>query len=176
LGPKIRKLSILLAKKQPYFLIRGLKPQWFSKFKNVVVYFGIASHVGTRHAIADGDHNVLRKHEYYLYQLKKKPTECRARSYHRYQDTFGERGHHLPWTSKQGYPNCKSLKSQNNYRLMILEPFHTDYGEILSLYTLSRAASGGDFYLADIHDIEARISQVRPDIMEELRKPWIMVK
>ena len=59
---------------------------------------------------------------------------------------------------------------------MILEPFHTDYGEIISLYTLSRAASGGDFYLADIHDIEARISQVRPDIIDELRRPWLMIK
>jgi hypothetical protein len=100
LGPKIRKLSILLAKEQPYFLIRGLKPQWFSKFKNVIVYIGIASYVGTRHAIAAGDHNVLRKHEHHLHQMKKKPAEWVSRSYHRYQDTFGERGHHIPWTSK----------------------------------------------------------------------------
>jgi hypothetical protein len=63
LGPKIRKLSVLLAKEQPYFLIRGLKPQWFSKFKNVIVYIGIASHVGTRRAMAAGDHNVLRKYK-----------------------------------------------------------------------------------------------------------------
>jgi hypothetical protein len=55
------------------------------------------------------------------------------------------------------------------------QPFHTDYGEILSLYTLSRAATGGDFFLADIHDIEARI-RTRPDILETLRKNWLMVK
>jgi hypothetical protein len=119
LGPKIRKLSVLLANEQPYFLIRGLKPQWFSKIKNVVVYIGIASHVGTRHAMAAGDHNVLRKHEYHLSQMKKKFAECVGRSYHRYQHIFGERGHHLPWPSKQGYSNRKSLKSKHKYKLII---------------------------------------------------------
>jgi len=57
-----------------------------------------------------------------------------------------------------------------------LQPLHTDYGEILSLYTLSRAATGGDFFLADIHDIVARIEKVRPDIIETLRDNWLMVK
>jgi hypothetical protein len=61
LSPKIRKFSILLSDKQPYFIVRGLKPQWFSKYKNIIIYMGIASHVGTKRAMAAGDPVVLRE-------------------------------------------------------------------------------------------------------------------
>jgi hypothetical protein len=47
---------------------------------------------------------------------------------------------------------------------------------MLSLYTLSRAATGGDFYLADIHDITAQIEKTRPDILQTLREPWLVIK
>lgn len=56
------------------------------------------------------------------------------------------------------------------------QPFHTDYGEILSLYTLSRAATGGAFYLADINDVIARIRPARPDLVKTLQEDFIMVK
>jgi hypothetical protein len=41
---------------------------------------------------------------------------------------------------------------------------------------MSRAATGGDFFLADIHDIVSRIEKARPDIIEALRDNWLMVK
>lgn len=141
LSPRIRKFSIDLPDKQPYFMIRGLKPQWFSKRTNVIVFMGIASHVGTKRAMAAADPTVL---------------------------------HHVTDIQIQSEEDRKTIYRGPANRTMPI-PFHTDYGEILSLYTLSRAASGGDFFLADIHDVEARIKEARPDILDTLRKNWLMV-
>ncbi|KAF2102644.1 Clavaminate synthase-like protein [Rhizodiscina lignyota] len=140
LSLKIRKRSIALSDRQPYFLIRGLKPQWFSKCKNVIIYTGIASHVGSKRAMAAGDPNVL---------------------------------HHI--TNLDILPETENTIYRGPANRTMPIPFHNDYGDILSLYTLSRPASGGDFYLADIHDIVSRISETRPDLVETLRKSWIVV-
>jgi len=53
-------MSIQLPGSQPYFIVRGIKPQWFSKVKNIIAYMGIASHVATKRAAAAGDPVVLR--------------------------------------------------------------------------------------------------------------------
>ena len=58
--------------------------------------------------------------------------------------------------------------------LISFQPFHNDYGEILALYTLSRAASGGDFYLADMEKAASRIAMRRPDLLEVLRGNYTM--
>lgn len=60
--------------------------------------------------------------------------------------------------------------------MLIIQPFHTDYGSILSFYVLSKAVSGGDIHLADIHDIAREIALSRPDILKTLRKPFINIK
>lgn len=67
LSKRIRQRSVFLTEKEPYFIIRGLKPLWFSKHKNVVIYTGIASHVGTKRAWAVGDPNVLRKNPHIMH-------------------------------------------------------------------------------------------------------------
>lgn len=61
LAPKLRRRSMALPKDQPYFVIRGLKPQWFSKRKNVVIFLGLASHIGAKRAMTKGDATTLRK-------------------------------------------------------------------------------------------------------------------
>jgi hypothetical protein len=59
LSHKIRQFSVLLPTTQPYFIVRGIRSAWFSKYKNVVIFTGLASHVGTKRALAPGDPNVL---------------------------------------------------------------------------------------------------------------------
>jgi len=99
------------------------------------------------------------------------------RPYYKYSSSSRNGGNGLSWTRKQKYGSCREIFTQDEFRhLTTLQPFHTDYGDILSLYTLSRAATGGDFYLADINDIVAKIEKVRPDILETLRENWLMVK
>jgi len=53
-------MSTQLLGSLPYFIIRGIKPQRFSKAKNIIAYMGIASHVATKRAAAAGDPVVFR--------------------------------------------------------------------------------------------------------------------
>jgi hypothetical protein len=66
LSSRIRKFSARLVADQPYFIIRGLKPIWFSKVKNIILYMGISSHVATKRAAAAGDPVVLRMFIWFL--------------------------------------------------------------------------------------------------------------
>ncbi|KAK3325010.1 hypothetical protein B0H66DRAFT_587859 [Apodospora peruviana] len=139
LGAKIKERSKLFHNEQPYFLVRGLKPQWFSKYKNVVVFLGIASHVSTKRAMANDDATVL---------------------------------HHVTNIEAPDGNEEKTYRGPANRNIDI--PFHTDYGDIVSLYTLSRPASGGDFHLADINDIVSKIEQSRPDLLQTLQEDFTM--
>ncbi|KAK0709827.1 hypothetical protein B0T26DRAFT_679193 [Lasiosphaeria miniovina] len=58
-GPQHRERSMVLHNENPFFMIRGLKPLWFSKRKNVVIYLGIASYVATKRALTNGDATAL---------------------------------------------------------------------------------------------------------------------
>jgi hypothetical protein len=60
LSHKLHQFRVLLPTTQTYFIVRGIRPAWFSKYKNVVVFTGLASHIGTKRALAPGDPNVLR--------------------------------------------------------------------------------------------------------------------
>lgn len=68
LSGKISHHRTLLPTTQPAFIIRGLKPEWFGKYKNAVIFTGIASHVGTKRALAPGDPNVLRTPPSHVFQ------------------------------------------------------------------------------------------------------------
>lgn len=140
LAGKISQHRTLLATTQPYFVIRGLKPQWFDKYKNVVIFTGIASHVGTKRALAPGDPNVL---------------------------------HHVTNMKPSGENQKEKYRGPANRNIAL--PFHTDYGSILSFYLLSKAAFGGDLYLANIHDIIREIASSRPDIVTTLQEPFLNI-
>ncbi|KAH8891759.1 Clavaminate synthase-like protein [Thozetella sp. PMI_491] len=139
LSARIRQRSLALPGEQPYFLVRGLKPQWYGKRTSVVIFLGIASHVGTKRAMAKGDATVL---------------------------------HHVTNIELPSEGPDQPYRGPANRSMAI--PFHTDSGAILSLYTLSVPPAGGAFYLADIHDVVARIRATRPELLETLQNDWIM--
>ncbi|KAF2810688.1 Clavaminate synthase-like protein [Mytilinidion resinicola] len=140
LSRRIHQHRVLLPTTQPYFIIRGLKPQWFSKYKNIVIFTGLASHVGTKRALAPGDPNVL---------------------------------HHVTNMKSSGENEKETYRGPANRSTAL--PFHTDYGSILSFYVLSKAASGGDIYLADIDDISRQIAASRPDVLSTLRQSFLNI-
>lgn len=137
---KLRKLSVQLPKDQPFFLLRGLKPAWYSKEKLVALFTGIASYVGTKRAMTGGDTHVLQH-----ITAMEAPKDDSNSVY-------------------RGPPN----------RTMAI-PFHTDYGDIISLFTVCNAASGGSFYLANVNDIIAFLDRTRPDIVDQLKKDWHII-
>jgi hypothetical protein len=140
LSQKLRKFSVQLPRSQPFFLLRGLKPAWYTKEKLVMLFTGIASYVGTKRAMTGGDPHVLQ-HITAMDVPKDGPSSVYC-----------------------GPPN----------RTMAI-PFHTDYGDIISLFTVCNAASGGSFYLANVNDIVSYLIQTRPDIVTQLQEVWHII-
>jgi len=50
--------------------------------------------------------------------------------------------------------------------------FHTDPGDIISLYVLGEAASGGTSRIASSWKVYNHLASTRPDIIDTLSKPW----
>ena len=54
------------------------------------------------------------------------------------------------------------------------QPFHTDLCDVLSMYALGVAASGGESFLASTAKIYNDLARNRPDIIELLAKDdWV---
>lgn len=54
-------------------------------------------------------------------------------------------------------------------------PFHTDNGDIVSLFTISRSESGGSLYLADSTAVYEELASLRPELAHALCCNWTMV-
>jgi len=139
LGKRLRERSMLLHNDKTFFMLRGLKPNWFSKLKNVILYLGVASHVATKRACAKGDPTVL---------------------------------HHVTNMQVPDGDEEKTYRGPGNRNIAL--PFHNDFGEIVSLYSLSCPASGGDFFLADIEDVAEKLRCTDSSILATLRENFTM--
>lgn len=53
---------------------------------------------------------------------------------------------------------------------------HTDKGDIVALYTLSRSVEGGRFYLADIQNVFNEMVLTRPDLATTLIDDWVQME
>ncbi|CAF9928420.1 MAG: hypothetical protein ALECFALPRED_004054 [Alectoria fallacina] len=54
-------------------------------------------------------------------------------------------------------------------------PFHTDNGDIVSLFALSRSKSGGSFYLADSTAVYNELAAFHPELAQCLCRNWTMI-
>ncbi|KAM0798785.1 hypothetical protein BDR22DRAFT_777651, partial [Usnea florida] len=54
-------------------------------------------------------------------------------------------------------------------------PFHTDNGDIVSLFTISRSESGGSLYLADSTAVYEELASLTPELAHALCCDWTMV-
>jgi len=52
--------------------------------------------------------------------------------------------------------------------------FHTDSGDIVSLYCLHPAAKGGESKLASSWRVYNEIAKTRPDLIKVLAEPWVL--
>lgn len=62
LGPILGRLAKEVANGRGFFVLRGLEPTRYSKFKNLVLYVGIASYIGNRYGRQDEFGNMLCKY------------------------------------------------------------------------------------------------------------------
>ena len=56
------------------------------------------------------------------------------------------------------------------------QPFHTDHGDLVSLFALSTSQSGGAFYLADTTTVYNDLKAVRPKLAKALLDDWTMTR
>ena len=61
-------------------------------------------------------------------------------------------------------------------KLIHPQPFHTDHGDLVSLFTLSTSQSGGAFYLADSTAVYNDLKAVKPELAQALLDDWIMTR
>lgn len=54
-------------------------------------------------------------------------------------------------------------------------PFHTDNGDMVSLFALSRSKSGGSFYLADSTAVYNELAAFQPELAQTLCHDWVMI-
>lgn len=57
-----------------------------------------------------------------------------------------------------------------------MQPFHTDSGDLVSLYAVSTSLTGGSFYLADSTAVYEDIVALKPDLAKALTDDWTMVR
>ena len=58
----------------------------------------------------------------------------------------------------------------------LVQPFHTDNGDIISLFALSKSKSGGSFYLADSTAVYNDLAASQPELAQTLCRDWTMVR
>jgi hypothetical protein len=56
---------------------------------------------------------------------------------------------------------------------MGLQTFHTDLGDVISIYTLNRGTEGGSFRLASSWNVYNVLHQTRPDVLGTLSQPLV---
>jgi hypothetical protein len=147
LHDELRRLSRELHFGHGFFVLRGLDVDRYIREENIIIYAGVSSHIGS----------------------------IRGR-----QDAYfqGERadvviGHIKDFRSGLG-------KSRDRSKIKIGTPdytadkqvFHTDSGDIVSLFDLSTAAEGGASRLASTWRAYNHIAATRPDLIHTLSERW----
>ena len=67
-------------------------------------------------------------------------------------------------------------KRMDNTNSRLAQPFHTDNGDIISLFALSRSKSGGSFYLADSTAVYNELAASQPELAQTLCRDWTMIR
>ncbi|KAF4119674.1 Taurine catabolism dioxygenase TauD, TfdA family [Geosmithia morbida] len=147
LHAELRRLSRELHFGHGFFVLRGLDVDRYSRQENIIIYTGVSSHIGSIRG---------RQDAYYK----------------------GERadvviGHIKDVRSTLGESRDKdAIKIGSPAYTADKQVFHTDSGDIVSLFALSTAASGGASRLASTWRVYNHLAATRPDLIHTLSGIW----
>jgi hypothetical protein len=51
--------------------------------------------------------------------------------------------------------------------------FHSDLGDVISLFTVSQSQAGGSTYISSVRKIYQELVRTRPDVIPTLTDDWI---
>jgi hypothetical protein len=147
LHSELRHLSHELHFGHGFFVLRGLDVDKYTREENIIIYAGISSHVG-----------FIRGRQDAYIDSKRADVVL---------------GHIKDIRSGIG-------EGKNNGQLKIDTPaytadkqvFHTDSGDIVSLFALSTAAEGGASRLASAWRVYNHLAATRPDLIHTLSGVW----
>ncbi|KAF3012793.1 hypothetical protein E8E14_006430 [Neopestalotiopsis sp. 37M] len=142
LHAELRRLSAELHEGHGFFVIRGLRPDEHTREENLVIYAGVSAHIAPQLGRQDHKHNG-EPADVVLAHIKDLSSSSQLN---------GSIGSPAYTTDKQ--------------------VFHTDSGDIVSLFALETAAAGGASKLASTWRVYNEIAKTRPDLIHTLSGNW----
>ncbi|KAF9889373.1 hypothetical protein FE257_007483 [Aspergillus nanangensis] len=142
LHPILRGVSDNIHAGTGFTLIRGIPVDRYSIEENMIIYVGVSSHIG---------HIFGRQGD----QYEGCPADVAVA--------------HITDMRPPSAP-LGSVKNAGQTDEEI--PFHTDAGDIVSLFTLSEPAKGGESLLASSWRVYNELARTRPDIIQVLARDW----
>jgi hypothetical protein len=126
-----------------FFVVRGVKVGSYSTGDNVIIFAGVSSYVG----------RVRGRQQSEIVNGETKSTML---------------NHIKDYTDTS--PNdaaCAPAYTRDP------QPFHTDAGDIVALFSLSKSAAGGESKLASTWRVYNELARTRPDIIHTLASDWV---
>ena len=142
LHSELRRLSSELHTGHGFFVIRGLNVDKYTRKENIIIYAGISSHIAPQRGRQDLKYEG-KEASVVVTHIKDLSTQALA---------SGVIGSPAYTTDKQ--------------------VFHTDAGDIISLFALETAAEGGASNLASTWRVYNELARTRPDLIHTLSQDW----
>ncbi|KAJ4161954.1 hypothetical protein NW765_010043 [Fusarium oxysporum] len=147
LHSELRRLSRELHFGHGFFVLRGLDVDRYTREENIIIYAGVSSHIG--------------------------PIRGRQDAYFQGERADVVIGHIKDVRSGLGESRDKTkIKIGTPAYTADKQVFHTDSGDIVSLFALSTAADGGASRLASTWRVYNHIAATRPDLIHTLSGRW----
>ncbi|PNH38721.1 hypothetical protein VD0004_g8132 [Verticillium dahliae] len=143
LHAELRRLSAELHEGHGFFVIRGLRVDDYERRDNIIIYAGISSHVATQRGRQDVKY-AGEPADVVLTHVKDLTLTAQG------QDGV---------IGSPAYTADKQV-------------FHTDTGDIVSLFALDSAAEGGASRLASTWRVYNHLAATRPDLVRTLSEGW----
>lgn len=148
LHDELRRLSRELHFGHGFFVLRGLDVDRYTREENIIIYAGVSSHIGAIRGRQDA-YFEGRRADVVVGHIKDV----------RFGLGNADNAHRI----KIGSPAYTSDK----------QVFHTDSGDIVSLFALSTAAEGGASRLASTWRVYNHLAVTRPDLIHTLSEQWV---
>jgi hypothetical protein len=142
LSPLLRKKALELQSGRGFFVLRGLEPDQYSIEDNIILYTGVSSYIGSIRGRQDTKIIDGVKQSQMLNHIKD-----------------------LSQTSVAGNIGAPAYTTDK-------QVFHTDAGDIVSLFCLNTAAKGGESKLASSWRVYNELAKTRPDLIKTLSEDW----
>lgn len=139
---KLRRLSDELNSGHGFFVIRGLRVEAHTRENNIAIYAGISSHIAPQRGRQDA-------------RFDGKPADVVLTHI---KDLTGS-------SARAGVIGSPAYTADK-------QVFHTDSGDIVSLFALETAGEGGASKLASTWRVYNELTTTRPDLVHTLAEDW----